>query len=86
MIVCQTPEFGRIDMRRLVIIITIADPDGVALVWVGLVDGSPVCVMPASALNSTLHRSAAEAAMIGVTKGTDIEPIWPWDSDAISEG
>lgn len=73
-------------MRRLVIIITIADLDGVALVWVGLVNGSPVCVMPVRGLNSTLHRIAAEEAMVDVTKGTDIEPVWPWELDPVSEG
>jgi hypothetical protein len=71
-------------MRQPVVIIRTADLDSSVLVWAGLVGDQIICVMPPRALESPLHRHAAVEAVIQLTKNTNIEPEWPWESDPVA--
>lgn|GEM_PF-5470399 len=72
-------------MRQLVVVITPTDLGSTVPIWAALVTGQIVCVMPPRALSSPLLLCVAQEVVRRVVKGSNIEPVWPWISQSISE-
>ena len=72
-------------MRQLVVVITTTDLGSAVPIWAALVTGQIVCVMPPRALSSPPHLRIAQDVVRHVVKDTNIEPVWPWISQSISE-
>lgn len=72
-------------MRQPVVIVPASDLVPV-LIWAACVEGRPVCVASPTVLNSPGGLRLARLAVEEAIEGTNIEPVWPWESDAIAEG
>lgn len=72
-------------MRQLVVVITTTDLGSTVPIWAALVRGRIVCVMPPRALSSPPHLRIAQDVVRRVVKDSNIEPVWPWISEAVSE-
>lgn len=73
-------------MRQPVVIKETEDLDGRVLAWVVLLECEIFCLAPPHALMHPLYRHAVIDIVSELTKNTDIEPVWPWDSDPVPEG
>lgn len=73
-------------MRQPVVVIETADLDGRVLAWAVLLEREIFCLAPPRALIRPLYRDAVMDIVSELTKNTNIEPVWPWDSDSVPEG
>lgn len=73
-------------MRQPVVVSETADLDGRVLAWAVLLERQIFCLTPPKALMRPLYRDAVMGVVSELTKNTNIEPVWPWESDPVAEG
>lgn len=73
-------------MRQPVVIVPTVELGSAIHIWTGLIGNRLVCLMPPRVLNSPSGLRQARIAVARLAETADIEPVWPWESDAIAEG